>query len=220
MQGKIHSNPISTPSKPNQSRSLVHSHQTVHFGKPSSDSFQLAIKHNAPFTARIETLSQSYPLGVIVRNPLSLLYSWKTVPLPIREGRLPMAERYDKEFGQKLSSVEHILDRQILILDWCFQKYQQVIPANVFRYEEIVATGGRLLASLFPNALDLTVRLSSRNQNEIYPHQSSSMLIERLMQGQRHWQAFYSEEEVVSMSRQAKENYSVQPPKNGQADKD
>ena len=169
MQGKVHSNPISTPSKPRQNRSMVHSHQIVHFGKPSSDSFQLAIKHNAPFTAQLETLSQIYPLGVIIRNPMSLLYSWQTVPLPIREGRLPMAERYDKKLSQKLSSVENILDRQVLILDWCFQKYQQVNSANIFRYEEIVATGGRILSSLFPNALGLAVPLLSYNRSEIYP---------------------------------------------------
>lgn len=208
MQGKVHSNPISTPSKPRQNRSIVHNHQIVHFGKPSSESFQLAVKHNAPFTAQLEILSQIYPLGVIIRNPMSLLYSWQTVPLPIREGRLPMAERYDKKLSQKLSSVENILDRQVLILDWCFQKYQQVNSANIFRYEEIVATGGRILSSLFPNALGLAVPLLSYNRSEIYPHYSGSMLMKRLLQGRRHWQAFYSEQEVFSISEHSRDGYS------------
>jgi hypothetical protein len=199
-QGSIESNPISTPTESGQSRIVVHSHQIVFFGKPKTADFQLAIKHNAPFTALIEGLCTIYPMGAIIRNPLALLCSWQTVPLPIREGRLPMAERYDKDLSKKLDSLKHALDRQLLILDWCFDKYRQLSDANIFRYEDIITTGGGTLSRLFPSAKGLKEELITRNRNTIYPLQSSARLAETLLNTSGSWRAFYTEQDIFSLT--------------------
>jgi hypothetical protein len=204
-QGSIESNPISTPTGSGQTRIVVHSHQIVYFGKPKTADFQLAIKHNAPFTALIEGLCTIYPIGAIIRNPLALLCSWQTVPLPIREGRLPMAERYDKDLSKKLNSLQHALDRQLLILDWCFNKYRQLSDANIFRYEDIITTGGGTLSRLFPSAKGLKEELITRNRNTIYPLQLSARLAETLLNTSGSWRAFYTEKDIFSLTEMINE---------------
>jgi hypothetical protein len=202
MEGKIESNPISAGSGPNQLRSVIHRHQVVDFGKPHSSDFQLAIKHNAPFTAMIDTLSAEHPIAVIIRNPLALLCSWHTVPLPIRDGRLPMAERYDAQLRDKLSTLKEPLQRQITILDWCFQRYHNTSASQIFKYEELIATGGRQLASLFPGARELKVDLSSRNRNSLYPLHCSKTFAHELIQGSHAWRKFYTEAEILDLATQ------------------
>ncbi len=202
MQGKIESNPISSGSGTNQLRSVIHNHQLVDFGKRDGSEFQLALKHNAPFTALIDTLSTEYPVAVIIRNPLALLCSWQTVPLPIRDGRLPMAERYDAQLRDKLSTLKEPLQRQIAILDWCFQKYHNTSASHIFKYEELIATGGRQLASLFPGARELKVDLSSRNRNSLYPLHRSTALAHELIQGSDAWRKFYTEIEILDLASQ------------------
>ena len=61
-------------------------------GKPLTDDFTLTIKQCGGFTAALESLTERFPVFGLVRNPLSLLLSWQAVPMPIREGRVPVAE--------------------------------------------------------------------------------------------------------------------------------
>jgi hypothetical protein len=198
MQGRIESNPVSSESDPDQPRRVIHNHQLVAFGKPNHNHFQLVIKHNAPFTALLEPLAQQYPLAVVIRNPVALLCSWQTVPLPIREGRLPMAERYDKDLRESLAGLSEPLHRQIAILDWCFDKYRS---AQIhYKYEDLIRTGGRVLASLFPAAQGLNVELTSRNQNTLYPLHSCSTFARALLERSQAWRLFYSEAEILALA--------------------
>jgi hypothetical protein len=201
MHGRIDTNPISNLIDMSQDRQVVHSHQNVDFGKQTTDKFQLAIKHNAPFTALVNEISSEYPVGVIIRNPLALMCSWHTVPLPIGEGRLPMAERYDNTLSRSLCSINDKVKRQLTILRWCFEKYQSVPACNIFKYEDIIASGGRQLSLLFPKASQLNLRLSSRNYNSIYPLELRESLTNALIKQPEGWDQFYTEEEVSSLAR-------------------
>jgi hypothetical protein len=204
MQGRIESNPVSSSSSADPSRRVIHQHQIVAFTHVNSESFQLAIKHNAPFTAQLDQLEKHYTLAIIIRNPLALLCSWQTVPLPIREGRLPMGERYDESLRTCLSKLDDPLHRQIAILDWCFAKYQHA--AHVYKYEDLIATGGRVLSSLFPSAKDLNVTLSSRNQNPLYPLHLSPSLANCLFDRSEAWRTFYTEEDILALVNHATES--------------
>jgi hypothetical protein len=200
MQGRIESNPISSISESDQQRRIIHRREIVHFGQPMSNGFQLAIKHNAPFTALLDSLSSEYPIAMIIRNPLALLCSWQTVPLPIRDGRLPMGERYDPHLRDQLSTLSEPLHRQIAILDWCFEKYRNKPANHLFKYEDLIATGGRQLASLFPAARDLNVELTSRNRNQLYPLHLCASLASELLQRSQAWREFYTEAEILALA--------------------
>lgn len=114
-----------------------------------------------------------------------------------------MAERYDNDLHERLNSLKQTLDRQILILDWCFHNYRLIAKANIFKYEDIIITGGRELSKLFPSANNLALDLSTRNQNKVYPFQLSARLAESLLRQGSAWREFYSEEEILSLTNSA-----------------
>lgn len=106
----------------------------------------LVIKHNAAFTALLPELSQRLPTYAIVRNPLAVLASWQSVPLPVRDGRVPAGEHFDRALAQRLDASTEPLERQLLVLDWCFRQFADYLPSNqVIRYEALVASQGEAL---------------------------------------------------------------------------
>lgn len=106
----------------------------------------LVIKHNAAFTALLPDLSQRLPTYAIVRNPLAVLASWQSVPLPVRDGRVPAGERFDHALARQLDASAEPLERQLIVLDWCFRQFAEHLPPNrVIRYEAMVASQGEAL---------------------------------------------------------------------------
>src|SRR5262249_60537406 len=84
----------------------------------------------------------------VVRHPLAVLASWQTVPFPYRYGRMPGAERFDGDLRRRLWATEDRVDRQLLLLDWLFARYEQLPQKNVVRYEDIVSPEGGALAAV------------------------------------------------------------------------
>ena len=114
--------------------------------KPLSATFRLVIKHNAAFTALLPELGKRHLLVGIVRNPLAVLASWRSVDLPVSHGRLPAGERLDPLLAQALAQQPDDLRRQILILDWFFSRLLRWVPPPcLLRYEDVVASGGACL---------------------------------------------------------------------------
>jgi len=106
----------------------------------------LVIKHNAAFTALLPELAQRLPTFAIVRNPLAVLASWQSVPLPVRDGRVPAGEHFDRALAQQLDATATSLQRQLIVLDWCFRRFAEQLPPNrVIRYETMVASQGEAL---------------------------------------------------------------------------
>ena len=77
-------------------------HGEVHFNKPLSESFGLFIKDPTLFTTLLPELVKRMPTFAIIRNPLSVLLSWNSVPFKISNGRIPPAEMFDKYLSDKL----------------------------------------------------------------------------------------------------------------------
>ncbi|MBS0381923.1 MAG: hypothetical protein JSR56_05775 [Proteobacteria bacterium] len=111
--------------------------------KPLTDRFHLVIKHNATFMALLPQLTQRMPVLGVLRNPLAVLCSWHSVDLPVAQGRLPAGERFDRGLARRLAGEPEVLNRQLHILDWCFERLLRWLPPErLLRYEDVVASGG------------------------------------------------------------------------------
>ena len=118
-----------------------------------SPSFRLVVKHPAPFMALLDRLVRHFPTYAIVRHPLAVLASWNSVSLPVSKGRVPAAEWFDPSLRRALSRLPDRWDRQVYLLGWFFETYRRVLPSEaILRYEDIVASGGRALRAIVPEA--------------------------------------------------------------------
>ena len=142
-------NPVGTQSKDGV-RQVVAQRGLVQLPPRSADSFTLVIKQNAMFTALLPQLSSRFDTVCIVRNPIEVLLSWKTVDLPVNRGRIPAGERFDETLKTSLDAQSSVTLRQIKIYQWFIEKFvASGLP--VIRYEDVIASGGTVL----DNALGL-----------------------------------------------------------------
>ena len=176
------------------------SRDTVEITKDLSTDFALCIKHTGPFTALLEPLLQHYRCYAIIRNPLSVLLSWNSINFALREGHMVEAEWLDPQLAAQLAQVPDRFDRQIALLSWCFAQFEATLPPeNVIRYEEIIASGGRALAVIVPQACGLTEPLASKNQNKLYDQALLPLLADRLLNTDGVFWKFYTPESVQSI---------------------
>jgi hypothetical protein len=162
--------------------------------------FVLVVKHNSSFTALVDELAPRFPLYAIVRNPLSILRSWQTVPFPVREGHAPVGEAIDDDLRTQLAAIDDRVERQLHLLDWCFSKYHGALgPEAVVRYEDIVATGGRALQAVAPGAAQLDHTLQSRNRTSVYDAAGVRELGARLLERDGAYWNYYSRDSVTEL---------------------
>ena len=110
---------------------------------PSSPSFTLVIKHPAVFTALLESLRERFPVFAIVRNPLAVLGSWESVPMPMRDGSFGLPAAMAPALAARLAGIADVLERQLKLLSWYFQSYLALLPLErVIRYEDMIDSGG------------------------------------------------------------------------------
>lgn len=166
--GKVPDNPYGEGA-PGQARPGLTILGEISVNKPLSADFRLVIKHNAAFLALAPELSQRMPMLGVVRNPLAVLASWHSVDLPVSHGRLPAGERLDPALADALASQPNTLRRQVIILDWCFERLMHWIkPSCLLRYEDIVESGGRTLLHAAGLPSESAAELASRNANAQY----------------------------------------------------
>jgi len=113
------------------------------------------VKHPALFTALAEPLRQRHRLVAIVRHPLAVLASWQTVDMPPNRGRLPRAEAFAPDLAEALAAAPGVLSRQVALLRWQLGVYATFPPADILRYEDVIADPRTALEDLSPLAGDL-----------------------------------------------------------------
>lgn len=165
---------------------------------PSTPNFTLVVKHPVAFTALLPILRERFPVFAIVRNPLSVLASWESVPMHYREGRLGLRSIIAPALAARLEEIEDRTERELTLLDWFFQMYASTLPRErVIRYEDIVASGGAALAPVAPSAAGLRRELRSRNTATVYDsahiRRVGPLLLERTG---AHWFFYYTPEEI------------------------
>jgi hypothetical protein len=199
-KGAIPDNPFDGKAANGRLRASTVQVQNVYFDKPLEEGFRLVIKQPNFFTATLGALTTRFPCFAIVRNPLATLLSWQTVEARFNDGRVPAAEAFDETLKQELESEPSRLERQLIILRWYFARYASLLPADrVIKYEDIVATGGRILAIIDPAAASLQVKLENRNRNPIYDRDQVGELARLLLRDETIYKAFYTGREVEEL---------------------
>lgn len=200
LDGKVPDNPVGAAAGASGARKEIVSRGEVRIERPMTAEFTLVVKHPAMFTALIEALAPRYPLVAIVRNPLSVLASWNSVELHVRSGRVPATEKFAPELAADLERMTDTTSRQIHLMNWYFDRYARLMePANVLRYEDMIASRGKALAVAVPAAASLDEPLSSRNKNELYSKDAMRDLGARLLADDGAWRRYYAPADVETL---------------------
>ncbi|PKM01259.1 MAG: hypothetical protein CVV17_07785 [Gammaproteobacteria bacterium HGW-Gammaproteobacteria-7] len=165
--------------------------------QPPAPGFTLVIKHNAAFTALLPWLTSYWPVPVLalVRQPLAVLASWQTVPVPVADGRVPAGERLDPALADALTTEPDRLHRQLIILDWCFRRYVALPASAVLRYEDIIATDGQALYRA-AGVVGPHHALNPRNANPLYRELDLESLAEALRAHDGAWRRWYDNRSI------------------------
>jgi hypothetical protein len=164
VDGKVVDNLISAPdpNKPGRVRSMVSRAGEIRVDKPLTEDFLLYIKHPAPFTALLEELSSAFPYFALVRHPLAVIASWRSINLPAGDGRVPAAERLDRDLAANLDRQPNASERQVTLVSWFFRKYSKLPAASIVRYEDMIADPMSALSRLHPSPVIATQPKSYR----------------------------------------------------------
>lgn len=201
--GKVPDNPFGGLDAEGKQRILRVSSGMLGIGRPLADDFLLAIKHPAAFTSLLPLLVRYWSCFAVIRNPLGTVMSWNSLEFSARRGRLPMAEAFDPGFTAALDSMPIVHDRQLHILDWCFERYRTCLsPDHIIRYESIIESGGAALGVMDPAAVALCEPLSSKNANSLYNPDIVSELAVRMIARGGAWEAFYSAKDIAVTAAQ------------------
>jgi hypothetical protein len=112
-----------------------------------SPDLMLCAKHNALYAAALPALIASGAFRVIamVRDPVAVLTSWRSLNLPVSQGRLPAAMKFWPEMAQITEADEPLLTKQIRIYDLlCRRTHAVRNQVAVLSYETLVADSASL----------------------------------------------------------------------------
>ena len=163
--------------------------------------FTLVIKQTAQGVFGLGDMPPEIPALGIVRNPISTLVSWIQTDHGVRtQGRSSAIDKMVPEIGRDLKQIPDILDRQIALMHRVFAEIGTfLMPQDVIRYEEIVSSGGTVLARVVPAASALDVRLENRNMNPVFEPAEMIRVGERLLRSEGAAWVFYRKDEVESL---------------------
>ena len=114
---------------------------------------------------------------------------------------MPAAELSNPILANSLDAEVDVLERQLMLLDFCFAQYQQFLPGRTIRYEEVIRSGGRALEPIHPGARQLNEPLVSRNSIGIRNDPAARPIAERLLDRQSACWSFYEKSEVEALLR-------------------
>jgi hypothetical protein len=174
--GSAVTNYFSAPSITNH-RSAAYTLKKVGRNNLTED-FALGIKHNALYAAVLPEIlsSNKFKVVILVRNPMDVVASWRSLDLPVSQGFLPAADRYWPEMRELTHSAMPLLDKQLFIYElMCSRFLSFTDQACVVRYENMVerpeillhAAGisGKVIAT--KNLIQSTPKLPQGNEIEI-----------------------------------------------------
>jgi hypothetical protein len=153
--------------------------------------FKLIVKHPAFFTALADPLQKLYPLYAIVRHPLAVLASWQTVEIPVNRGRLPLAEAFAADLKATLNEISSPLDRQLVILRWCFEVYGRLPRGRVVRYEDLVTEPEAVLSDFHSGREKIDYEIHVEDPKTRYSNVDFRILARALLPFASDFEPFY-----------------------------
>lgn len=103
--------------------------------------FLLSMKHNAPYLGVLDLLvgDPRFTCLGLVRDPVDVLASWRSLDLPVSSARLPAAERAWPEIRDIAGAGGSLLERQARLLDAIFARLQRFSgQLHLLKYEDVV----------------------------------------------------------------------------------
>jgi hypothetical protein len=131
--------------------SRVDQSRVVERRKPGLEGdFLLAVKHNALFAAALPEIMESGSFAVIaiVRDPVRVIASWRSLELPVSSGRLPAAEKFWPEMTSICGADIDLLDKHIMIYDCFCRRFAALPQLKVLKFDEFSLNRGLLLNAL------------------------------------------------------------------------
>lgn len=139
-------NPIEDTNAPDKLRQVKARRGQIHLPAQREGTL-LIIKQNALFTSLLSSLATQTPVTAIVRNPVPVILSWMSVNLPVNQGRIPAAERFDPKLKAELDALP-LIQRYAKVYNWFIERFISN-GVKIVRYEDIVASqGGALTVEL------------------------------------------------------------------------
>jgi hypothetical protein len=177
----------------------------IQFQKALQPDFTLLMKHCAEFTLLLPELAEDYEVFAVIRNPLALLSSWRSVQVPVSKGRVSKADRLNPAFYTALQQLEgqDLISKQLYILSWYFEKYAKLPDGNLVYYENLVQHPvGAIRQILGEKTPDNLVMVKLDNRNASYQDLYIKALSKRLLASEGAYWNFYTREEVKLLSEQ------------------
>ena len=103
--------------------------------------FLLAVKHNGPYLAVLPELLalERFRVIAVIREPVAVIHSWRSLSLPISQARLPNAAPFWPELAAICASGEDLLQKQVRIYGlMCRRLWQLRERITLLRYEALV----------------------------------------------------------------------------------
>ncbi len=152
------------------------------------------IKANALFTANLAALCQqkNWQLTAIIRDPLSVIMSWRSVNIASSKGRLPKLEKYAESL-RYIGLQTPLIKRQVLLIDWYFKQYLKIDPKQIIKYEDLVEAPEKCIHKALNINLVQHHQLQSKNDRPEYNTSEKSLILKTLKEHGHYYKHFYPE---------------------------
>ena len=166
--------------------------QTISVFIEHSDDLLICVKANTIFTATLNKLicDESWDIFAVIRDPLYVLMSWRSLNIPVSKGKIKIGELYSEYLRQAVLEKD-LLVRQVKILDWFYKTYYQH-NCQTIPYELLVDEPAKILSKI-TKTFCISQTLSSSNSSHRYDSNEKSTIINALKSYCFFVQKYYNE---------------------------
>ena len=180
----------------NKTHPMENTYRIVPFTRPGlTRDFTLAIKHNSPYLAVLKPLIdlECFTIIVIIRHPVEVIHSWRSLTLPVSEGKLPNAEPYWPQMAQLARTPMDLLEKQIRIYDLiCKRIYHLCKDVHILTYEDLIQSPHRLCEHIGVTG-NMATNLIERKKNIHVPEAERELIVQALKKYGEYFVHFYPE---------------------------
>ncbi|GAA4825197.1 hypothetical protein GCM10011365_05500 [Marinicella pacifica] len=150
------------------------------------------IKANALFTANLGgLLNGNWPIIAVIRDPVSVIMSWRSVKIASSKGRLPNLEKYSIDLAD-IGKQKPLLKRQVLLIDWYFKQFSKKSKVSIIRYEDLVENPKKIVFDSTGLEISGNYSLNSKNNRPEYNHKEKIQITEYLHKYGKHYLSYYN----------------------------
>jgi len=167
---------------------------TRHFSRSGlSANFTLAVKHNGPYLTALQQLLELewFTVVAIVREPVAVIHSWRSLNLPVSRGRMHDAARCWPELEQATSHGS-VLERQVRIYDLICERLHRLRERiHIVPYEAMVEQPALLSQAIGATTACAPALISAPSRR--VPPEEQAIISAALRQYGSHYRLFYPE---------------------------